>query len=204
MISESVPKSSITMDMAYRKDLTLQECTTFPTRADRLLAPYVTHFTWWAGRGWSTKTFLLLHLNHEVTIRGKLHRNGSSPEVGPSNCVRGLVYQRPHLKQPWPRLKQSLNTQIRWLMEQTRQVGVEGAPINPPPPYGCTLSLGLRDENSGPRVGRNESNNHIPCGGSSKPLASLFTTFNDQTMISYHTRFIYSSDSLTICTRVNN
>jgi hypothetical protein len=39
MITESVPKSSITVDMAFRKDLTLQGCTTLPTRADRLLTP---------------------------------------------------------------------------------------------------------------------------------------------------------------------
>jgi hypothetical protein len=131
MILESVPKSSITVDTAFRKDLTLQGCTTLPTCADRLLASYVTHFPWCAGRGWSTKTFPLLRLNHEFTKRGKRRHNGSSPEVGPPNCELRLVYQRQRLKQPRPRLKQSLNTQIRWLMEQTRQVGVEGAPINP-------------------------------------------------------------------------
>jgi hypothetical protein len=131
MIITSVPKSFVTVDTAFRKDLTLQGCTTLPTRVDRLLAPYVTHFPWCAGRGWSTKTFLLLRLNHEFTKRGKLRRNGSSPKVGPSNCAQGLVYQRPHRKQPRPRSKQSLNTQIRRLMEQTRQVVVEGSPTNP-------------------------------------------------------------------------
>jgi hypothetical protein len=109
----SVSKSSITVDTAFQKDLTLQGCTTLPTRVDRLLAPYVTHFPWCAGRGWSTKTFLLLRLNHEFTKRGKLCRNGARPEVGPSNCAQGLVYQRLHHKQPWPHSNQSLNTQIR-------------------------------------------------------------------------------------------
>jgi hypothetical protein len=33
MITESVPKSSVTVDTAFRKDLTLQGCTTLPTRA---------------------------------------------------------------------------------------------------------------------------------------------------------------------------
>ena len=39
MIFESVPKSSITADTAFRKDLTLQGCTTLPTRTNRLLMP---------------------------------------------------------------------------------------------------------------------------------------------------------------------
>ena len=34
-----VPKSSITADTAFRKDLSLQGCTTLPTRANRLLTP---------------------------------------------------------------------------------------------------------------------------------------------------------------------
>jgi hypothetical protein len=41
MISESVPKLSITMDMAFQKDLTLQGCKTLPTRANLLLMPLV-------------------------------------------------------------------------------------------------------------------------------------------------------------------
>jgi hypothetical protein len=39
MITESIPKSSVTVDTAFRKDLTLQGCTTLPTRANRLLVP---------------------------------------------------------------------------------------------------------------------------------------------------------------------
>jgi hypothetical protein len=39
MIIVSVPKLSITVDTAFRKDLSLQGCTTLPTRADRLLTP---------------------------------------------------------------------------------------------------------------------------------------------------------------------
>ena len=42
MSSESAPKSSITVDTAFRKDLSLQGCTTLPTRANRLLTPHVT------------------------------------------------------------------------------------------------------------------------------------------------------------------
>ena len=34
-----IPKSSITADTAFRKDLSLQGCTTLPTRANRLLMP---------------------------------------------------------------------------------------------------------------------------------------------------------------------
>jgi hypothetical protein len=41
MIIESVPKSSITVDTDFRKDLTLQGCTTLPTRANQLLVPPV-------------------------------------------------------------------------------------------------------------------------------------------------------------------
>jgi hypothetical protein len=43
MITESIPKLSVTVDMAFQKDLTLQECTTLPTRADRLLMPDQKH-----------------------------------------------------------------------------------------------------------------------------------------------------------------
>jgi hypothetical protein len=71
---------------------------------------------------------------------------------------------------------------------------------------GCTLSLGSRGENSGPRVRKNESNNHIPCGGSSKPL-SMFNTLpltTDHITLSFHTRFIRSSNSPTGWTRLNS
>ena len=39
-----IPKSSITADTAFRKDLSLQGCTTLPTRANRLLTPLYTPF----------------------------------------------------------------------------------------------------------------------------------------------------------------
>jgi hypothetical protein len=39
MIITSVPKSPVTVDTAFQKYLTLQGCTTLPTRADRLLTP---------------------------------------------------------------------------------------------------------------------------------------------------------------------
>ena len=39
MIIGFIPKSSITADTAFRKDLSLQGCTTLPTRANRLLMP---------------------------------------------------------------------------------------------------------------------------------------------------------------------
>jgi hypothetical protein len=54
----------------------------------------------------------------------------------------------------------------------------------------------------GPRVGKNESNNHIPCGGSSKPLACLITQLTNHITSTYHTRFIHSSDSSTGWIRV--
>src|SRR5664279_4105172 len=38
MVSESVTNLSITVDTTFRKDLTLQGCTTLPTRTARLLA----------------------------------------------------------------------------------------------------------------------------------------------------------------------
>jgi hypothetical protein len=41
MITESVPKSSVTVDTAFQKDLTLQGRTTLPARANRLLMPPV-------------------------------------------------------------------------------------------------------------------------------------------------------------------
>jgi hypothetical protein len=201
MISESVPKSSITVDTAFQRDLTLQGCTTLPTRADWLLAPYVTHFPWCAGRGWSTKTFPLLRLNHEFTKRGKLHRNGSSPKVGPPNCESRLVYQRPHLKQPWPCLKQSLNTQIRWLMEQTRKVGVEGVPINPRVVVRSVLVQEAWTRVLGSARMSQTTTSHVVAHPN---LLACLNTYSHHTTSSCHTIFICSSDSLTICTRVNN
>jgi hypothetical protein len=41
MITDSVPNSSVTVDTAFQKDLTLQGCTTLPTCANRLLMPLV-------------------------------------------------------------------------------------------------------------------------------------------------------------------
>jgi hypothetical protein len=41
MIPESIPKSFVTMDTTFQKDLTLQGHTTLPTRANRLLVPPV-------------------------------------------------------------------------------------------------------------------------------------------------------------------
>jgi hypothetical protein len=66
----------------------------------------------------------------------------------------------------------------------------------------CTLSLRSRSENSGPRVSKNDSNNHIPCGGSSKPLSIFISHNTNHTTSSYHTRFIRSSDSSTGWMRV--
>jgi hypothetical protein len=41
IIIESISKSSVIVDMAFQKDLTLQGCTTLPTCANRILMPPV-------------------------------------------------------------------------------------------------------------------------------------------------------------------
>jgi hypothetical protein len=83
MITESIPKSSVTVDTAFRKDLTLQECTTLPTRADRLLTPESLALFHEkpveGGRSWPLPYF---RPNHESRLRAA-RRNRSSPEVGP-------------------------------------------------------------------------------------------------------------------------
>jgi len=151
---------------------------------------------WIADRGWLSKTFLLLRLNHEFTKWGRLRRNGSSPEVGPSDCVSGLVYQGSHPKQPRPRLNQ-MKIQEGDSWSRLGKLGPGGCHCRAS--CGCTLSLGSRGENSGPRVGKNESNNHIPCGGPSKPLSMFIIPplITDHITFSFHTRFICSSDSST-------
>ena len=137
MITESIPKSSITADTAFRKYLTLQGCTTLPTRINRLLTPSYKLSPRIAGRGWLNKTFPLLRLNHEFTKWGRLRRNGSSPEVGPSDCVPGLVYQGSHPKQPRPRLNQmKIQEGDSW-----SRLGKLGPGRFLRPPHGCTLIL---------------------------------------------------------------
>jgi hypothetical protein len=42
------------------------------------------------------------------------------------------------------------------------RLGKLGSMGVPRSPCGCTLSLDSRGENSGPKIGKNESNNHIP------------------------------------------
>src|SRR3954464_10950983 len=65
MIITSVPKSSITVDTAFRKIITLQGCTTLPTRTNRLLMPLDT-LPWCADRGcgW-TRPLPCFHQDHE-------------------------------------------------------------------------------------------------------------------------------------------
>jgi hypothetical protein len=68
---------------------------------------------------------------------------------------------------------------------------------------GRTLSLGSRDKNSGPRAARMSqiTTSHVAAHTS---LLACLNTYSHHTTSSCHTRFICSSDSLTICTRVNN
>jgi hypothetical protein len=92
-----------------------------------------------------------------------------------------------HLWRPFPCLFNAYakwKSRSMWLMEHTRQVSLSRG-CHYRASCGCTLSLGSRGENSGPRVGKNESNNHIPCGASSKPLACL-TLYHSPLIISHH------------------
>jgi hypothetical protein len=67
---------------------------------------------------------------------------------------------------------------------------------------GRTLSLGSRDKNLGPRAARSQiTTSHVAADPS---LLACLNTYSHHTTSSCHTRFICSSDSLTICTRVNN
>jgi hypothetical protein len=75
LITKFITKSSLIMEMTFRKDLILQGYTTLPTHAYRLFMLYDTRFTWHAGKGWSTKTFPLLSLVHESLLKGLIrHR----------------------------------------------------------------------------------------------------------------------------------
>jgi hypothetical protein len=62
---------------------------------------------------------------------------------------------------------------------------------------GRTLSLGSRDKNSGPRAARMSqiTTSHVAAHPS---LLACLNTYSHHTTSSYHTRFICSSDSLTM------
>jgi hypothetical protein len=66
---------------------------------------------------------------------------------------------------------------------------------------GRTLSLGSRDKNSGPRVARMSQTTTSHVAAHPNLLACLIS-HSHHTTSSCHARFICSSDSLTICTRV--
>jgi hypothetical protein len=66
---------------------------------------------------------------------------------------------------------------------------------------GRTLILGSRDKNSGPRAARMSQTTTSHVVAHPNLLACLISYYHHTTS-SYHTRFICSSDSLTICTRV--
>jgi hypothetical protein len=66
---------------------------------------------------------------------------------------------------------------------------------------GRTLSLGSRDKNSGPRAARMSQTTTSHVAAHPNLLASL-NSYSHHTTSSYQARFICSSDSLTICTRV--
>jgi hypothetical protein len=68
---------------------------------------------------------------------------------------------------------------------------------------GCTLSLGSRDKNSGPSAAWMSQITTSHLAAHPNLLAWLITHSHHSTS-SCHTRFICSSDSLTIYTRVNN
>jgi hypothetical protein len=66
MIITSVPKSSVTVDTAFRKDLTLQGCTTLPTRVNRLLTPEsLALFHGKLVEGGQPRPLPYFHLDHE-------------------------------------------------------------------------------------------------------------------------------------------
>jgi hypothetical protein len=68
---------------------------------------------------------------------------------------------------------------------------------------GRTLGLGSRDKNSGPRAARMSqiTTSHVAAHPN---LLACLISYSHRTTSSCHTRFICSSDSLTICTRLNN
>jgi hypothetical protein len=68
---------------------------------------------------------------------------------------------------------------------------------------GRTLNLGSRDKNSGPRAARMSQTTTSHVAAHPNLLACL-NTYSHHSTSSCHTRFICSSDSLTICTKVNN
>jgi hypothetical protein len=79
MITESIPKSPVTVDTAFRKDLTLQGCTTLPTRANRLLVPeLLALFHGKPAEGGRPRPLPYFRLDHESRLR-VARRNESSP-----------------------------------------------------------------------------------------------------------------------------
>jgi hypothetical protein len=147
MIIMSIPKSFVTVDTAFRKDLTLQGCTSLPTRAGRLLTPESLALV--RGRpveGGRPRPLPYFRLDHESrpkncsAITGqvpksvlKVVRMGSSSM--PTASFTPATSCMMHLWKPFPRLFNAYakwKSRSMWLMKQTRQVSYrEGAIIGP-------------------------------------------------------------------------
>jgi hypothetical protein len=90
----SVSKSSITVDMAFRKDLTLQGCTTLPTCDDHLHS-HMTSFRETLAEWWSPTTFTSHRPIPWATPKGSIrHYKMAILQHGTVCCESRLVYQR--------------------------------------------------------------------------------------------------------------
>ena len=89
------------MNTAFRKDQTLQGCTTLPARDDRL------HYHLPPFRGvlvevWSPTTFTLRRPNPWAPPKVLTHLIAGLLQGGTYSCESGLLYQRIRLRQPRP------------------------------------------------------------------------------------------------------
>ena len=108
MITESVTKSSITAVTTFRKDLTLQGCTMFTTRTNRLLMP---HDWRSSGERWQRVVSHNLYLASTYSMS---HPKGLSPPSGDGHSPtwNHLLHGRVGL----PESSSSSNPGCSWMM----------------------------------------------------------------------------------------
>ena len=155
MISECVTKSSITADTAFRKILSLQGCTTLPTRANRLLMPDHQSSSFGGRQRVDGYTLFMRKSIHDPS--GECYQR-SAQGMNPIAATYS-IYNTNHFREPFqqiilltPKWKQS-NQRSHGQM-CTRQQYCKDYPFSPT--RGLYAQSWLKVENNSPRVGETE------------------------------------------------
>ena len=147
MIIESVTKSSLIVDTTFRKDLTLQGCTTLSTRTNRLLMPAISPLPWKASRGWMATLYSCANLS-------MIHRCGvanarTAVLPAPTQPLRPHAPQSQvfHTNEPYMYHHTHSRIKYRTRGPMDRCAQASSRRESPFSMRGCTLSLGSEGEN---------------------------------------------------------